>query len=152
MIENIYKFRKKAFIISIVYAILGLVWITFSDKLVFSYADDLALLSRYQTEKGIFYVIITAILVYFLAVKQLRKIYEISSKLIETEKKHIEDLEKQVDERTHELMQKNIELQQNLKEMERMNELFVGREFRIKELKDKIAELESRLKSDGQEK
>jgi C4-dicarboxylate-specific signal transduction histidine kinase len=147
MLENIYRFRKKAFIIATVYAIAGLIWIAFSDRFVLSFTDDITLLSRYQTEKGFFYVIITAILVYFLAVKQLRKIYEIGARLLETEKKNIEDLEKQIDERTHELLQKNEEMKKNLKEMERMNELFVGREFRIKELKDKISELENRLKS-----
>lgn len=151
MLEKIYKFRKKAFIISIVYAFAGLLWIAFSDHLVMSFTDDIALLSRYQTEKGFFYVIFTAILVYFLAVKQLRKIYEISSKLLETEKKHIDNLEKQVEERTHELLQKNVEMEQNLKELERMNELFVGREFRIRELKDKIIELEGRLKYGNKE-
>lgn len=149
MLEDIFKFRKKAFFISLVYASAGLLWIAFSDIVVLSFADDITLLSRYQTEKGFFYVIITAILVYFLAVKQLRKIYEISSKLLETEKKHIENLEKLVDERTHELLQKNEEMKQNLKELERMNELFVGREFRIRELKDKIGELESRIKQGG---
>jgi C4-dicarboxylate-specific signal transduction histidine kinase len=147
MLEKIYKFRKKAFIISLVYAFAGLLWIAFSDMLVLSFTDNITLLSRYQTEKGFFYVIFTAVLVYFLAVKQLRKIYEISAKLLETEKKHIEDLEKQVDERTLELLQKNEEMEQNLKDIKRMNELFVGREFRIRELKDKIIELESRLKS-----
>lgn len=149
MLEDIYKFRKKAFKIATVYAIAGLLWIAFSDRLVLSFTKDISLLTRYQTEKGFFYVIITAILVYFLAVKQLRKIYEISAKLLETEKKHIKDLEKQVDERTHELLQKNKEMKQNLKEMERLNQLFVGREFRIRELKDKITELERRLKSGG---
>lgn len=144
---NIYKFRKKAFIISAVYAIAGLLWIAFSDRFVLTFTDDVTLLSRYQTEKGFFYVIVTAILVYFLAVKQLRKIYEISSKFLEAEKKHIEYLDKQIDERTHELLQKNEEMKKTLKEMERINELFVGREFRIKELKDKITELENRLKS-----
>lgn len=145
MLEKIYKFRKKAFIISIVYAFAGLLWITFSDRLVSSFIDDINLLTRYQTEKGYFYVIFTAILVYFLAVKQLRKIYETSSKLLETEKKHIDNLEKLVEERTYELLQKNEEMEQNLKKLERMNELFVGREFRIRELKDKIIELEGRL-------
>lgn len=149
MHEKIYKFRKKALLISIVYTVAGLLWIAFSDRFVLSFTDDINLLSRHQTEKGFFYVIVTAILVYFLAVKQLRKISEISVKLLETEKKHIENLEKQVDERTIELLQKNEEMEQNLKESERMNDLFVGREFRIRELKEKITELEQKLKSGG---
>ncbi|MBN1821511.1 MAG: PAS domain S-box protein [Prolixibacteraceae bacterium] len=50
-----------------------------------------------------------------------------------------ENLEKIIMERTSELKEKN-------KELEHFNSLFVNREFRIKELKDKIAELESKLK------
>ena len=45
-------------------------------------------------------------------------------------------LEKLVQERTSELEEKN-------EDLERFNQLFVGREFRIKELKDKIKELTS---------
>ena len=47
-------------------------------------------------------------------------------------------LEKSVKERTTELEQKN-------KDLEEFNELFVGRELRIKELKDKVKELEEKL-------
>ena len=50
-------------------------------------------------------------------------------------KTHLEELVKQ---RTSELEEKN-------KELQRMNEIFVGREFRIKELKEKIKELETEL-------
>ena len=46
---------------------------------------------------------------------------------------------KHVKERTVELEEKNTELQ-------RMNDIFVGREFRIKELRDKIEKLEKKLK------
>jgi predicted nucleic acid-binding Zn-ribbon protein len=46
-------------------------------------------------------------------------------------------MEELVEERTNELEEKSAEL-------ERMNKLFVGREFRIKELRDRIKELEER--------
>ena len=49
--------------------------------------------------------------------------------------KHREHLEELVKERTFELKEKNAEL-------ERMNDVFVGREFRIKELSDRVKELE----------
>jgi PAS domain S-box-containing protein len=49
--------------------------------------------------------------------------------------KHRNHLKKLVKKRTAELEEKN-------KELERFNKLFVGREFRIKELKDKVKELE----------
>jgi PAS domain S-box-containing protein len=49
--------------------------------------------------------------------------------------KYRQNLEKLVDERTSELEKKN-------EELERFNQLFIGREFRIKELRDKVKELE----------
>lgn len=49
-----------------------------------------------------------------------------------------QDLEQRVNERTKELELK-------IKEIERMNRLFVGRELRMVELKEKIKELESRI-------
>lgn len=51
--------------------------------------------------------------------------------------KHREHLEELVKKRTKELEEKN-------KELERMNSLFAGREFRIKELKDKVKKLEKK--------
>ena len=51
--------------------------------------------------------------------------------------KHREHLEELVQERTKELDEKNIELK-------RYNKLFEGREFRIKELRDKVKELEEK--------
>jgi len=61
-------------------------------------------------------------------------------KLVEEELyKHREQLEELVKERTKELEEKN-------KELDEFNQLFVGREFRIKELRDKVKELELQLK------
>ncbi len=51
---------------------------------------------------------------------------------LEKYKKHLEEL---VKVRTAELEERNVEL-------ERMNSAFVGREFRIKELRDRVKELE----------
>ncbi len=53
-------------------------------------------------------------------------------------RQHREHLEELVKVRTADLEEKNIELA-------RFNKLFVGREFRIKELRDEIMELEKRL-------
>ncbi len=55
-------------------------------------------------------------------------------------KKYREHLEELVKERTAELEEKN-------KELKRFNSVFVDREFRIKELKDKVKELEEKLSS-----
>lgn len=147
MPENLFRFKRKALFIAIGYAMVGFIWIALSDRVVMSFTDDVNILSRFQTEKGFLFVLVTAILIYFLSKSQLRKIYLTATKLFEAEKKHTEELEYLVKERTKEILKKNEELEANLKELERMNELFVGREFRIKELKDRIAELEKRLKT-----
>ncbi len=52
-------------------------------------------------------------------------------------KEHSGQLEKLVTERTRELQEKN-------KDLENMNEVFVGREFRIKELKEKVKVLKDK--------
>ena len=53
-------------------------------------------------------------------------------------KKYREHLEELVEKRTADLEEKN-------EELERYNKIFVGREFRIKELKDKVKELEKKM-------
>jgi len=53
-------------------------------------------------------------------------------------KKYQENLEEMIKERTSELQESN-------KELVRYNKLFIGREFRIKELRDKVKELEEKL-------
>ncbi len=54
-------------------------------------------------------------------------------------KKHQDHLEELVKERTEELEKKNAELKS-------FNKLFLDREIRIKELRDKVKELENRFK------
>ena len=57
-------------------------------------------------------------------------------------RKAYDELENKVDERTKELSQANIYLEEKNKELERLNKVFVEREFRIKELRDRIKKLE----------
>jgi len=55
------------------------------------------------------------------------------------------NLEKLVVERTQELEEANEFLKKKNKDLEEMHKLFIGREFRIKELRDEIAALKSRF-------
>jgi len=57
-------------------------------------------------------------------------------------KKHREHPEELVEERIAELNKLNEDLLEKNEELEKYNDLFVGREFRIKELKNKIEEME----------
>ena len=74
-------------------------------------------------------------------------------KVLEELEEHKTNLEIMVNERTEELASANEELQvtneelsEKNQELEKFNELFVGREFRINELKEKIKELEEKLR------
>jgi len=57
---------------------------------------------------------------------------------------HTKDLEDRVADRTKELAQINTNLEEKNKELERFNKVFVEREFRIKDLRDRIKKLEER--------
>jgi PAS domain S-box-containing protein len=61
-------------------------------------------------------------------------------------KKHGAQLEELVRQRTIDLEIKNLELKDKNLELARFNDLFVNREFRIKELKEKIKELKAIMK------
>jgi signal transduction histidine kinase/ActR/RegA family two-component response regulator len=72
--------------ITFAYIILGSIWIVFSDELLVLFVKDSALLTRMQTYKGWFYVIITAILLYSLLKRHLVKIREAEQKAKESDK------------------------------------------------------------------
>ncbi len=74
-----------------------------------------------------------------------RDITEIKQAQAELNEYH-KNLEGIVERRTNELQAKNTELKSKNEKLEQYNELFVGREFRIKELKEKLKELENKLK------
>ncbi len=56
-----------------------------------------------------------------------------------------ENLEGKIEERTQELIDKNKELMGKNSKLEKFNDLFVGREFRIKELRTRITQLEKMI-------
>lgn len=60
---------------------------------------------------------------------------------------HLEEL---IKERTNELEKSNEDLRKQNKKLEHLNELFVGREFRIKELRDKVKKLEEEARKSKQ--
>ncbi|MFC0445149.1 putative bifunctional diguanylate cyclase/phosphodiesterase [Pseudidiomarina halophila] len=59
--------RSAAAFIAIVYLVLGLVWIRFSDQFLLAIVADSNLLTEWQTFKGWTYVIVTAGILYFLS-------------------------------------------------------------------------------------
>ncbi|RUO62090.1 putative bifunctional diguanylate cyclase/phosphodiesterase [Pseudidiomarina insulisalsae] len=59
--------NKVAGLLAAIYLILGFVWIRFSDQVLLTLAADSALLTELQTFKGWMYVVVTAVLLFFLA-------------------------------------------------------------------------------------
>lgn len=72
--------------------------------------------------------------------------------LEEKQKNYAAELEKLVQERTQELERQTVELSRKNKELERVNDIFTDREFRIKELRDKIAYLTELLNKKDEKK
>ena len=61
--EKLRNCRSAALKVAAVYAVFGMVWILFSDRLLESIIQDMALMGMIQTVKGGFYVLITGVLV-----------------------------------------------------------------------------------------
>jgi PAS domain S-box-containing protein len=62
--------------LTLIYALFGFFWITFSDRIVYSIIPHHTLeeLTYFQTFKGVFYVLITAVFLYFLIQKNQQQL------------------------------------------------------------------------------
>ena len=63
-----------------VYLIFSIIWIKFSDNILFKYLKTSSSLTRFQTYKGIFFVLLSAALLYFVQLSKIIK-YEDEDKL-----------------------------------------------------------------------
>lgn len=79
------KFRFE-FGITLVYLLVGSGWILFSDELTDLLAPNPEIVSHLQTYKGLFYVIITALLFYFFIRKHLQKLRKAEERALESDK------------------------------------------------------------------
>ncbi|MEA5111818.1 Sensory/regulatory protein RpfC [bioreactor metagenome] len=69
-----------------IYLLLGLLWILFSDRMIGSMITDHDYLTRLQTYKGWFYVILTAILFFHILRKHLVKLRTAEKKAVESDR------------------------------------------------------------------
>lgn len=74
--------------IVVIYAIVGGLWILFSDNLLVTLVKDPARLTHIQTFKGWFYVLITAYMLYWLIDRHLREIRLREKELWESEERY----------------------------------------------------------------
>ncbi len=73
----------------IIYLVFGILWILFSDNILNALVKDQIILEKLQTVKGLFYILITTLLLYFLIKKYTEKIKDsiIKKQIIE---KHLD--------------------------------------------------------------
>jgi PAS domain S-box-containing protein len=69
-------FQLNAITIVVIYLVFGALWILFSDQVLLFFTNDIDTLSRYSTAKGLLYVIITALMLYFLVNFSNKSIFE----------------------------------------------------------------------------
>lgn len=73
--------------IAAIYFALGFLWILFSDRLILLSGASAYTLTVLQTFKGWFYICVTALLLYFLIRKEVRKQNEVEERLIKAKQK-----------------------------------------------------------------
>ncbi|SHJ87424.1 diguanylate cyclase (GGDEF) domain-containing protein [Anaerobranca californiensis DSM 14826] len=77
--DSIYK--NIALRITFIYAVISIIWILLSDKILYRIVNDLTVYRLLQNYKGIFFVIITAVFLYFLITKQFKFVVDSSKKM-----------------------------------------------------------------------
>ena len=92
-----FLFSIKAFRIVYIYFILSLLWIFFTDKLVFNLIPDAETQNLVSSIKGWFFVIATTLLLYHLIRQALNEATTVEQKLIESEIKFRSVFENSVD-------------------------------------------------------
>lgn len=75
--------RRFEYLVTLVYLLLGCLWILLSDKLLAVFVADPDRISQLQTYKGWFYVLITAVLLFFLVKRHLEALRAAQRKVLE---------------------------------------------------------------------
>lgn len=79
--------------ITIIYLAVGWIWIAFSDYLLLLVIDDVVIMRLAQTYKGLFYVMATGILLFFLVKNSLKKQYRAREQYLRSLEKALEQAE-----------------------------------------------------------
>ena len=108
---------KEEFRVVLLYLIMGLAWIYFSDMLLGAAVSDRSQLSQLQTYKGIIYVLITSAVFYLLFKKYLNNLRRQKHKLEVTNEKLLQY--------NKEIEAVNQELDYSFKSLDELNKRFV---------------------------
>ena len=75
--------------ISLSYLIVGALWILFSDRIaLYIVQGNIELLNTWQNVKGLFFIVVTSIFLFFFTKKYLNDIYEKTKKLTEASERY----------------------------------------------------------------
>lgn len=131
--------------ITALYLILGALWILFSDKLLGYLFSDIASLSRFQTFKGVFYVVTTAIFFYFFITKHLVKLRS-TEKELENHKQNLTQLvhekTKNLDDAIEALSKTNQKLNEKNKIINKQNTELKSTLKALKEMQFQLIQIE----------
>src|SRR6056297_826873 len=126
-----FRFEYK---ITLVYLAVGVVWIIFSDRLINTFISDDELLTKAQTYKGWFYVLVTAVLFFLFLRKHLGQLRKTEAEL----EIHRDNLQVLVEEKTRGLDQAVRDLSEKNKVINQQNENLRNA---LKDLQDTQAQL-----------
>ncbi|AQR94295.1 HD domain-containing phosphohydrolase [Clostridium saccharoperbutylacetonicum] len=82
--SNQYSFKRQNIKICLIYAIIGIVWIYFSDTIIAIIVKDQNGILKFSIYKGFLYIIVTTIILYLLIGTFLKKIYSVERQLNNT--------------------------------------------------------------------
>ena len=84
MKSNLFHNFKFEVRITLNYLIFGFLWILFSDRLLDLLETDDGLLTKFQTYKGVFFILVTSVFLYLLVKRHMQRLRFAESKLIES--------------------------------------------------------------------
>jgi len=135
---NKIKFEYK---ITFIYLVIGGLWILFSDKLLIYFSKDVEALSELQTFKGGFYVLVTAVFLFYFVKNHLLKLRQTEKELED----HKNNLEKMVNEKTRKLDTAIQELSETNEMLKEKHEIINQKNADLKKILDNLHRIEDKL-------
>lgn len=110
----------------VTYAAIGFLWIAFSDQLILVVTDNPETISTYQTYKGIFYVVITAFLLYYFIRRDYARTIALTNDVIKSNEEIVAY--------TEELHAMEDTLKKNIKELHLTNSMLASQNQYVDEI------------------
>jgi len=136
------KNLKFEYRITLAYMFIGGLWILFSDRLLhFFLIDNLDLEMKFQTYKGWFYILVTALLFFLFVKKHLERLRDTEAEL----KNHKDNLQELVNEKTVDLGELNQKLNSTNQELLQKSNLITRQNRELTETLDSLKKTQSKL-------